>query len=253
MEIIIDNKHFTAYKDHPVAVVKFNKDVFELISNIDESQILTDFIKETEYDKKIKGLLLLNEPLCLADEAYDGFLRNIIHQKADDHSDIDVTLFTEKNVRFREINILNKFIKFLANYKKLYVAGLNCTIVTPFIGVILVADLRFATNNARFSFAHNRYGLHPSGGLPFFLDHYVGHSKAVELMLSEELDAERAFNLGLVNKIFPPENFDQRCINLTKKYLTPPSATIRTTKRLINFNNSFLEEYFEFESSLLNL
>jgi len=144
-------------------------------------------------------------------------------------------------------------VKFLANYKKLYVAGLGCSIVTPFIGVILVADLRFATPNARFSFAHNKYGLHPSGGLPFFLDHYVGHSKAVELMLSEDLDSEGAFNLGLVNKILPTEDFDNRCINLVKKYLSPPAATIRSTKRLINFNNYFLEEYFEFESSLLNL
>jgi enoyl-CoA hydratase/carnithine racemase len=253
METIIDNSFFSASKDSPVAVVKFRKDIFDLISNIDDSQVLTDFIKETEYDKSIKGLLFLNEPGCLGDEAYDDFLSKIISKKADDSADVDVTLFSEKDIRFRKINILNKFVKFLANYKKLYVAGLSCCIVTPFIGVILVADLRFATTNARFSFAHNKYGLHPSGGLPFFLDHYVGHSRAVDLMLSDELRAEDAFQLGLINRILPVENFDKQCIDLTKKYLDVPSATLRSTKRLINFNNSFLEEYFEFESSLLNL
>lgn len=253
MEQIIDNQYFTALKDEQLAIVRFKADVFELITNLDISQKLTDFIKGTEHDKTVKGLMLSNEPKCLGEEVYDEFMQRILHADSLEAEDIEVATFAEKNIRFREINILNKFVKFLANYRKLYFSAINCEIVTPFMGVILVADIRFATATGRFIFKHKKYGLHPAGGLPFFLDHYVGHSKAVELMLSDELRADDAFRFGLVNKILAPENFEQNTIGLAKEYLRIPMATISTTKRLINFNNSVLEDYFDYESSLLNL
>jgi enoyl-CoA hydratase/carnithine racemase len=253
MEQIIDNQYFTASKDDQLAIVRFKSEVFELITDVDVSQNLTDFIKETEHDKKIKGLMLSNEPRCLGEKVYDEFMQSILHESSLKADDIEVATFTEKNIRFREINILNKFVKFLANYRKLYFSAINCEIVTPFMGVILVADIRFATAKARFIFKHKKYGLHPAGGLPFFLDHYVGHSKAVELMLSDELKADDAFRLGLINKMMAPENFEQNTIDIAKEYLRIPMSTIKTTKRLINFNNSVLEDYFDYEYSLLNL
>jgi enoyl-CoA hydratase/carnithine racemase len=71
--------------------------------------------------------------------------------------------------------------------------------------------------------------------------------------LSDEIKAEAALRLGLVNRILPSENFIRNCINLTNKFFDAPSSTLMATKRLINFNNSVVEEYFEYESSLLNL
>jgi len=253
MEQLIDNQYFTASKDGQLAIVKFKDQVFELITNLEASQLLTNFIKETEYDKSVKGLLLTNAPKCLGSEAYDTFMQGLIKEADNKENNSEVANIIEKNIRFREINILNKFVKFLVNYRKLYFSALSCTVVTPFIGVILVADIRFATPGARFHFSHKKYGLHPAGGLPFFLDHYVGHSKAVELMLSDELNAEEAFKMGLFNKLLAPENFEMNCIGLARKYLDIPMTTIRSTKRLINFNNSVLEEYFEYEASILNL
>lgn len=253
MEQLIDNQYFTASKDEQLAIVRFKDRVFDLITNLDASQELTDFIKKTEHDKQLKGLLISNEPKCLGNEMYDEFIGSIIRQAEEEGKDIEVATFAEKNTRFREINILNKFVKFLAHYRKLYFSAIDCTIVTPFVGVILVADLRMATPNARFSFSHKKYGLHPAGGLPFFLDHYVGHSKAVELMLSDEIRAEEAFRLGLINKLMAPENFEKNCILIAKEYLKIPMGTIRSTKRLINFNNHVLEDYFDFEAGILNL
>lgn len=253
MDQLIDNQYFTASKDEQLAIVKFKNQVFELITNLDASQLLTNFIKETEYDKTVKGLLLTNAPKCLGSEAYDTFMQGLIKEADNKDNNSEVANIIEKNIRFREINILNKFVKFLVNYRKLYFSALSCTVVTPFIGVILVADMRFATPGGKFHFSHKKYGLHPAGGLPFFLDHYLGHSKAVELMLSDELNAGEAFRLGLVNKLLAPENFEMNCIRMAKEYLDIPMTTIRSTKRLINFNNSMLEEYFEYEASILNL
>ena len=252
MEKIIDNKYFVAGKQDKLAIVRIKSDVFELITSLDDSQNLTEFIRETEYDKDIKGLLLLSEPYCLGEEAYDQYLQRIMTQVTDGDGRT-VTSFSERNTRFREINILNKFIKFLANYQKLYISGFDCNLSTPFVGVVLVADITIISPKTYLSFSHIKHRLHPSGGLPFILKHYLGYAKAMEVMLSPGITAEEALNLGLVNYILPQDNFEQHCISKIKPAINTNYATLRATKRLANFNNKLLEDYFEYETSLLNL
>ena len=252
MKIIIDSPYLLVTKSNDLAIVKIRGKVFELITNLDESQLLTNFIRETEYDREVKGLMILSEPECLGAKAYDEFMEGIIVETAADDKS-DVTKFSEGNTRFREIHILNKFIKLLASYQKLYIAGISCDLATPFAGVFLVADFRMATPGTSFTFAHNKYGLHPNGGLPFILNHYLGHSRALEVMLSTRISAEEALKLGLINYILPSEDFETQCVNKIKPFLQINSTSLRNTKRLANFNNKALEEYFEYEASILNL
>jgi enoyl-CoA hydratase/carnithine racemase len=218
MPAIIDNIYFVASKHDHLAIITFKANVFDLITNVQESQLMMDFIRETEHDKDIKGLLLLNEPGCLGEQEYDRFLHSIMKEE-NISPDMEAEAILERNVRFRQISILSRFIRYLAGYQKLCIAGLDCTVVTPFIGIILVADLRYATRHATFSFAHNKYGLHPTGALPFFLTHYLGHAKAMEVLLSERMGADEALSLGLISHILPEDNFKDNCIRAIKPYL----------------------------------
>jgi 2-(1,2-epoxy-1,2-dihydrophenyl)acetyl-CoA isomerase len=161
--------------------------------------------------------------------------------------------FLQRNTRFRQINILNKFIRFLAGYHKLVVVGIDSVMVTPFVGVTMVADMRIISPGGTFSMAHRKYGLHPSGAIPYLLTHYLGHSKAVELQLSDRITAEEAFRFGLVNQILPADGFRENCIRFVKPYLKYCRSTLTMTKRLNNFKNRWLDEYFEQESGLMNL
>ncbi|MCU0370144.1 MAG: enoyl-CoA hydratase/isomerase family protein [Bacteroidales bacterium] len=249
---VIDNKYFEASVQDNLAIVSLKSEAFELITSITESQVMMDFIRDAEHDPAVRGLLLLNRPDCLGEQAYDRFIRSIL---AEDESldKKDVPTFLEKNVRFRQINILNRFIRFLAGYHKLVIAGIGCTIVTPFMGVAMVADIRLASPYGSFSLAHRKYGLHPSGGIPFFLTHYLGHSKALELQLSDRITAEEAFRFGLVNQILPADHFPENCARYVQSYLNHYRSTLSTTKRLNNFKNRWLEEYQKHEGSLINL
>jgi enoyl-CoA hydratase/carnithine racemase len=195
---------------------------------------------------------LLNQPDCLGEQVYDTFIRSIL-QEDDSLDDKDVPTFLQKNTRFRQINILNRFIRFLLGYHKMVFVGMGSTIVTPFMGVTLVADMRLASPNGIFSLAHRKYGIHPSGAIPFFLTHYLGHSKAVEIQLSDRITAEEAFRLGLVNQILPADNFSQNCVRYIQPYLNNYRSTLNMTKRLNNFKNRWLQEYLDHESSLMNL
>jgi enoyl-CoA hydratase/carnithine racemase len=248
----IDNKYFEATIQENLAVLTIKSRAFEFISSLDDSQVMMDFIRDAEYDQSVKGLLMLNEPQCLGEQAYDRFIRSIL--KEDDTLESkDYPVFLQKNVRFKQINILNKFIRYLSGYHKLVIVGIDCTIVTPFMGPALVADMRLASPNVVFSLAHRKYGIHPSGAIPFFLAHYLGHSKAIELQLSDRIGAEESFRLGLVNQILPADNFRQNCIRYIQPYLDNYRSTLSMTKRLNNFNFRWLQEYLDHESSLMNL
>ena len=249
---IIDNLYFEASVVENLAIISFKAQAFELITSIDDSQVMMDFIRDVEYNHEVKGLLLLNEPECLGEAAYDTFIHSIL--KEDDITDNrDVPTFIQKNKRFRQINILNRFIGFLAGYKKLVFVGISSTIVTPFMGATLVADVRLASPKGAFSLAHRKYGLHPSGAIPFLLTHYLGHSKAVEIQLSDKVTADEAFRLGLVNQILPHDRFTGNCIRYIQRYFANYRSTLNSTKRLNNYKNSGLPDYFKHEGSIINL
>jgi enoyl-CoA hydratase/carnithine racemase len=252
MDKIIDNLYFEAYiRDH-LAIVNLKKEAFQLITSITESQVMMDFLRDAEYNSSVKGLLLLNEPGCLGEPAYDAFIHSIL--KEDDITDNkEAPTFIQKNTRFRQINILNRFIGFLAGYHKLVFVGISSAIVTPFMGAALVADLRFASPLGAFSLAHRKYGLHPSGAIPFLLTHYLGHSKAIEVQLADRINAEEAFKLGLVNQILPHDNFSENCINYIQRYFTNYRSTLNSTKRLNNYKNAGLPDYFQHEGGIINL
>jgi enoyl-CoA hydratase/carnithine racemase len=248
----INNQYYDASIQSKLAIINFKADVFDFLSNLNESQVLIDFIKESEYDKQVKGVLLLHQPGCLGAEAYEGFLRKIA--KTNENIDeMEIQPIAEKVIRFREINILSKFIKFLGNYQKLVIASMSSELVTPFIGIALVADFRLASPNASFSMHHRKFGLHPSGGIPFFLERLLGRSKAIELQFTENIGAEKAYKLGLIDQILPEENFNSHCIRYMQPFLNECPSTLRLTKRLNNYSNSQLIDYFDYEAGLLNL
>jgi enoyl-CoA hydratase/carnithine racemase len=252
MSYFTEYNSFVIYPRESVAVIKINDKIFDLVTDLEESDHLMDVIKKSENDKKIMALLITNEPGCFGEDIYDQFIHEILEQHSHTNKD-DLPDFTEKNIRFREINILNKFIREILDYQKLCYAGINGDIVTPFFGTSLAADFRYATENTRFILAHNKFGLHPSGALPFFLSNYLSHSKAIEIQLSHDISAKEAKKLGLINHIFSEENFEDQCLDIINKHLHCSTCTIQRTKQLTNFSRKDLYNYFRFEASLLNL
>jgi enoyl-CoA hydratase/carnithine racemase len=249
---LIHNKYIETFTEGKIAIIKFREKIFEFIVSLDASDTLIDFISKSQYDNNIKALLFVNEPGSIDEKEYDNFLKSILSDEYLKEED-GMPNFCEKNIRFKEINILNKIVKEVVNYNKLCFVGIKGKVVTPFLGAALAADIRYATENTVFVMAHNKYGLHPSGGLPFFLALNLGHQKAMEIQLSEKINAREAFKLGIINKLFPENDFINSCIKEINKFISIKSCTIRNTKRLTNFSRTLINDYFDFEASLLNL
>lgn len=233
-----------------VAVVLIKKDVFKLLTT--EHELLFNSLNSFESDNQIKAVLFLNTPESFGEEVYENFLKeNMLPFK--EENDFELPNFCNKNVRFRELNILDRLIKYLVNYKKLCFTVLSGSIVTPFFGASLSIDIRYATPEMYYSLAHNKYGLHPSGALPYFLITQLGYNRSMEIMLSDKVTAQEALNLGLINKIISGENVLDLVLSDIKKITQNRSCTLRRTKQLSSFVRESLSDYFTYEGTLLNL
>ena len=252
MNTVASNEFYEITVRDEMAILDVKEKVFDFITDVQLSDKLIDFIRKIDYNPDIKTLIFVNDRESFSEENYEHFLSRILVENKD-RKDSDPPSYAEKNVRFREINVLNNIIKTIAGLQKLVISGLNGTIVTPFFGTSLVADFRYASEDAVFSMIHNKHGLHPSGGLPYFLSSYLHHSKALEIQLRDKIDVQTAFDLGLVTKILPKENFREQLIEEASQITSTRYCSIRDTKRLTNWYRKSLTEYFEFEAQILNL
>jgi enoyl-CoA hydratase/carnithine racemase len=87
------------------------------------------------------------------------------------------------------------------------------------IGLVhaLMADIRFAAAGAKFTTAFSRRGLIAEHGLSWTLPRVTGQAVALDLLYSARVFlAEEAKELGVVNKVFPPEAL----MDETLKYAT---------------------------------
>jgi enoyl-CoA hydratase/carnithine racemase len=74
--------------------------------------------------------------------------------------------------------------------------------------VSLYCDMRFASDQARFSTAFARRGLIAEHGISWMLPRLVGVSNALDLLFSARLiDAAEALRMGLVSRVIPHEQF----------------------------------------------
>jgi len=125
-----ETNELKTYLKDEIAVIKVKGNVFGTITDLAESGKFLSLIDMAEKNPDIKALLLINEPGCLGEDEYDTFLRKVLSREEDAERASQGTLIP-KDSRIREINILNRVITHLVEFKKISVMGQQGTIVTP--------------------------------------------------------------------------------------------------------------------------
>lgn len=96
----------------------------------------------------------------------------------------------------------------LPEVSKPVIAAIGGPAVGLGLALALHADLRLATESARFGTAFSRRGLVAEFGLAWILPRLVGLGHAQDLLFTARLvDAAEAFRMGLVNRVMPAESF----------------------------------------------
>lgn len=103
------------------------------------------------------------------------------------------------------------------------------------LGVALACDVVLASEAATFSLAFRNVGLTLDYATSYFVPRAVGPYKAKELALTgEQFSGDRAAEMGLVNRAFPPESFDGEVANFAETVATGPTVALSYSVRNVD-------------------
>jgi 2-(1,2-epoxy-1,2-dihydrophenyl)acetyl-CoA isomerase len=144
----------------------------------------------------------------------------------------------------------NPLILRIRNMDKPVLGSINGVAAGAGCSLALACDLRIASEKARFLEAFVRVGLVPDSGSSFFLPRLVGLGKALEMaFLGDEIGAEEALRLGLVNRVVTAEELESATRELALRLAKGPTKAIGLAKRAINRAlNMDLEQLLEYET-----
>ena len=94
------------------------------------------------------------------------------------------------------------------------VAAINGFAISGGFELALACDLRFCSPNAEFALQDAKWGFHACDGGLIRLPQIVGLGHAMEIILSgERIDADHAYRIGLVNRVFAQAELLQKAID----------------------------------------
>jgi 2-(1,2-epoxy-1,2-dihydrophenyl)acetyl-CoA isomerase len=122
----------------------------------------------------------------------------------------------------------------IATMPKPVIAAVNGPAAGGGMNLALAADVRIASDKAIFAESFANIGLYPDFGGTYFLPRIVGRALAAELFYSAEtLTAEDALRLGIVNRMYPADQFEQETRKIAETLAAAPPLAIRDVKRTL--------------------
>ena len=118
------------------------------------------------------------------------------------------------------------------------VGAANATAVAGGFELLLGCDVIVASSEAEFGLPEVKRGLFPAGG-GTFLGTRVALGVALEMALTgDAISAERAYDLGLVNAVVPPDEVLPRALALAERIAANGPLGVRAVKELVRLGIS---------------
>ena len=248
-KIEFTNDEFSCTMENGVAVLTVKGNAFSSVSKLERNHDIIPWLNSVEKSNDVRGVLVTNEKDSMSEDAYVEFLKNIVGDEFNHQKPKEISRFTKNEIRAREINIMGNLIRTLSNFDKIVVNGIHGDIVSPFFGLALAADFRFASSTSNFVLSHIKYRLHPSGALPFFLPLYLGRAKVLDVLFRQtKIPALELKELGLVTNVFDASEFREKAIAQTIDICKISLNVVHSTKRLLYAYRKDLEAYLDIEA-----
>lgn len=149
----------------------------------------------------------------------------------------------------------NPVVLRLATMEKPVIAAVNGVAAGAGCNLALAADLRIASDRARFIEIFSRIGLIPDSGGSFFLPRLVGLAKAFELAYTaDEVNADEALRIGLVNRVVPHDDLLTASMDLARRLAEGPTRGFGLTKRAFHHAlGASLEAALDYEAHMQDI
>ena len=115
------------------------------------------------------------------------------------------------------------------------IAALNGVVAGGAANIVLACDLVISSEKARMAQNFINIGLVPDGGGTYFLPALIGYQRTAEIFFTGKiLTAQEAFDLGLYNRVVPPEELMSAARELADELAQKPTAAIAAGKAVLN-------------------
>ncbi|QIZ77779.1 enoyl-CoA hydratase-related protein [Ferrimonas lipolytica] len=181
------------------------------------------------YARLCKGLL---------DAEEDEQIRAVLIQGSDNcfcaGNDLDDFLETEVAENNRPVH---QFIRLLPTLNKPLVAAVSGAAVGIGTTMLLHCDLVYCSDKTRFSLPFVNIGLVPEAASSLLLPLRIGRAQAAELLLlGKAFDGDKAYQLGLVNKVLPRDEVLPFALAQAQALAAQPPKALQATKALLKAN-----------------
>ena len=124
---------------------------------------------------------------------------------------------------------------YIEKIKKPIIAKINGFCLGGGLELAMACDFRIASEKARFGLPEINLAIIPGGGGTQRLTRLIGKTKAMEmLMCGEQINAEEAFRVELVNKVVAADELDSEVNELIEKLLSKSTVTLGILKDVVN-------------------
>jgi len=143
-------------------------------------------------------------------------------------------------------------IQMVYHLEKPVIAAINGVTVGGGCDLAMACDIRIASTAAKFGHGYIKMGIISDMGGHYFLPRLIGAGKAKLFAFTGEIiSAEEAEHIGLIDRLVPEGQFEEKVAELTKKIAFGPTEAIILAKEAMHRSSAMnLEESLEYSYNL---
>jgi enoyl-CoA hydratase/carnithine racemase len=219
----VEKEHFDYSEADGVATLRLNRPERLNALTFESYAELRDTFLELRTRSSVRSVLLTGTGRAFCS---GGDVKDIIG-KLFDVPEQDLYAFTRMTC---------DLIENMRRLEKPIVAALNGTTCGAGAVMAAAADVRVAAESAKIAFLFTKVGLSGADmGAAWLLPRIVGLGHASELlMLGEFIDARRAYEIGLYNRVVAAEELEAEAGSWARRLADGPGMGLGVTKRMLN-------------------
>lgn len=145
---------------------------------------------------------------------------------------VEMQAKNDASILKQRMTLGGKVVQFIRHMSKPVIAAINGAAAGAGMNLALACDIRYGSDRTRFAESFVKIGLVPDWGGHYLLTQLVGTSRALELIMTgDRIDAEEAYRLGIINRVFPHDSFQQEVRNFAQRLADGPTETLAQIKR----------------------
>jgi len=227
---MMEFKNLVVEVEDSIAILKINRPQVLNAMNPETILELEKAVHELNENSKVRVVIITGEGKAFAAGSDISELVKLDPIKAREYSELG-----------------HRVLNYIENMGKPVIAAINGYALGSGCELAMACDIRIAAEGARIGQPEVRLGLIPGHAGTQRLARLVGLGKAKELIFTgDTVAADEAKEIGLVNKVVPPEELLEESKNLAKRIASVGRTAVKLAKHTIN--KSFVDFGSAYES-----